>query len=170
MDESVVRAAFVPFGDLSEVQMPIDYQTEKHRGFAFVEFELPEDAQAAIDNMNDSELFGRTLKVNLAKPLRLRENSSRPVWADDEWLQKYAGQSTLGKTNNAEEGAAGDGKAEGGGVAQKRTNEAEAKVSSTIRRPVYTIHVPVQQWGKKYLTKPIVLMKLMADVLVLIRV
>ena len=33
--------------------MPIDYETEKHRGFAFIEFELQEDAQAAIDNMND---------------------------------------------------------------------------------------------------------------------
>ena len=36
---------------MSQVQMPMDYQTEKHRGFAFVEFELQEDAQAAIDNM-----------------------------------------------------------------------------------------------------------------------
>ena len=35
--------------------MPIDYETEKHRGFAFIEFELQEDAQAAIDNMNDGE-------------------------------------------------------------------------------------------------------------------
>ncbi len=97
----MVRSAFIPFGDLSDVQMPVDYQTEKHRGFAFVEFELQEDAQAAIDNMNDSELFGRTLKVNLAKPLRLKENSTRPVWADDEWLQKYSGQATIKK--NAEE-------------------------------------------------------------------
>ena len=35
--------------------MPIDYETEKHRGFAFIEFELQEDAQAAIDNMNDGD-------------------------------------------------------------------------------------------------------------------
>jgi hypothetical protein len=27
--------------------MPIDYETEKHRGFAFIEFELPEDAQVS---------------------------------------------------------------------------------------------------------------------------
>ena len=58
-------------------------------GFAFIEYELPEDAQAAIDNMNDSEMFGRTLRVNIAKPLRIKENSSRPVWQDEEWLQVF---------------------------------------------------------------------------------
>ena len=50
---------------------------------------MPEDAQAAIDNMHDSELFGRTLRVNLAKPLRIKEGATRPVWADEEWLQMY---------------------------------------------------------------------------------
>ena len=49
--EDVLRDAFVPFGDLVDIQIPLDYETEKHRGFAFVEFELPEDAAAAIDNM-----------------------------------------------------------------------------------------------------------------------
>ena len=57
VDEKVLRAAFIPFGELSEVQLPIDYQTEKHRGFAFIDYELPEDAQAAIDNMVGSTLF-----------------------------------------------------------------------------------------------------------------
>jgi peptidyl-prolyl isomerase E (cyclophilin E) len=33
-----------------------------------VEYSEPEDAQHAMDNMNDSELFGRILKVNIAKP------------------------------------------------------------------------------------------------------
>ena len=89
MDEKVIRAAFIPFGDISEVQIPQDYATEKHRGFAFIDFELPEDAQAAIDNMHDAELFGRTLRVNLAKPLRVKENATKPVWADEEWLQMY---------------------------------------------------------------------------------
>jgi len=33
------------------VQLPLDYETQAHRGFAFVEFEAAEDAAAAIDNM-----------------------------------------------------------------------------------------------------------------------
>lgn len=49
--EDVLRNAFIPFGDLVDIQIPLDYETEKHRGFAFIEFELPEDAVAAIDNM-----------------------------------------------------------------------------------------------------------------------
>ena len=41
---------------------------EKHRGFAFVQFEDRGDAADCIDNMNNAELFGRVLKVNVAKP------------------------------------------------------------------------------------------------------
>lgn len=47
----MLHAAFIPFGDIMDIQIPLDYETEKHRGFAFVEFESAEDAAAAIDNM-----------------------------------------------------------------------------------------------------------------------
>lgn len=87
----MLHAAFIPFGDVTDIQIPIDYETEKHRGFAFIEFELAEDAAAAIDNMNESELFGRTIRVNIAKPMRIKEGSSRPVWSDDDWLKKFSG-------------------------------------------------------------------------------
>ncbi|EFB12899.1 hypothetical protein PANDA_022213 [Ailuropoda melanoleuca] len=92
VDDKVLHAAFIPFGDITDIQIPLDYETEKHRGFAFVEFELAEDAAAAIDNMNESELFGRTIRVNLAKPMRIKEGSSRPVWSDDDWLKKFSGK------------------------------------------------------------------------------
>ena len=49
--EQLVSDAFIPFGDIVEIQMPVDYESQKHRGFAFVEFETAEDAAAAIDNM-----------------------------------------------------------------------------------------------------------------------
>ncbi|KAI5639373.1 cyclophilin type peptidyl-prolyl cis-trans isomerase/CLD domain-containing protein [Phthorimaea operculella] len=102
VDEKVLNAAFVPFGDLVDVQIPLDYETEKHRGFAFIEFENAEDAAAAIDNMNDSELFGRTIRVNVAAPQRIKEGSTRPVWSDDNWLQKHAGE-TLKITKDGED-------------------------------------------------------------------
>lgn len=49
--EKLLNDAFIPFGDLVDIQMPIDYETQKHRGFAFIEYEAAEDAAAAIDNM-----------------------------------------------------------------------------------------------------------------------
>ncbi|TRZ01900.1 hypothetical protein DNTS_014860 [Danionella cerebrum] len=82
VDEKVLHAAFIPFGDVTDIQIPLDYETEKHRGFAFIEFEFAEDAAAAIDNMNESELFGRTIRVNIAKPMRIKEGSSRPEEAE----------------------------------------------------------------------------------------
>ncbi|XP_045506150.1 peptidyl-prolyl cis-trans isomerase [Colias croceus] len=102
VDEKVLHAAFIPFGDLVDVQIPLDYETEKHRGFAFIEFENAEDAAAAIDNMNDSELFGRTVRVNVAAPQRIKEGSTRPVWSEDSWLQKHAGE-TLGVDKDNED-------------------------------------------------------------------
>uniref|UniRef100_A0A8C3PLQ1 Peptidyl-prolyl cis-trans isomerase E n=1 Tax=Calidris pygmaea TaxID=425635 RepID=A0A8C3PLQ1_9CHAR len=101
VDEKVLHAAFIPFGDITDIQIPLDYETEKHRGFAFVEFELAEDAAAAIDNMNESELFGRTIRVNLAKPMRIKEGSSRPVWSDDDWLKKFSGKTLEENTEEA---------------------------------------------------------------------
>uniref|UniRef100_A0A8C4ZTA5 Peptidyl-prolyl cis-trans isomerase E n=1 Tax=Gadus morhua TaxID=8049 RepID=A0A8C4ZTA5_GADMO len=83
VDEKVMHAAFIPFGDITDIQIPLDYETEKHRGFAFIEFELAE---------NESELFGRTIRVNIAKPMRIKEGSSRPVWSDDDWLKKFSGK------------------------------------------------------------------------------
>ncbi|KAJ8946848.1 hypothetical protein NQ318_006758 [Aromia moschata] len=100
VDEKVLNAAFIPFGDIVDVQIPLDYESEKHRGFAFIEFESAEDAAAAIDNMNDSELFGRTIRVNLAKPQRIKEGSTRPVWSEDSWLQQHAGETINKKVND----------------------------------------------------------------------
>ena len=56
--------------------------TETHRGFAFVDFDSAEDAAAAIDNMHESELYGRTLRCNIAKPNRVKEGSGRAGKSD----------------------------------------------------------------------------------------
>lgn len=38
--------------------------------------------------MNDSELFGRSIRVNLARPVHLKETSTKPVWSEDQWLSE----------------------------------------------------------------------------------
>ena len=74
----VLRAAFVPFGELVDVDLPTDPSGQKHRGFAFVQYEEQGDAADAIDNMDNAELYGRVLKVNIAKPDAMRGSSHRP--------------------------------------------------------------------------------------------
>ena len=77
-------------------------------------------------------MFGRTLKVNMAKPLRLKENSTRPVWADDEWLSKYAGQDSLQKQSEAE--------ARNAGLDPKKAREAgEAAVDADAKGDLFNM-------------------------------
>ena len=61
-----------------------------HRGFAFIEYDDPRDAKEAVDNMNLSELYGRVLKVKLAKPMKFRDSAVKAVWEEEEWLQEHA--------------------------------------------------------------------------------
>lgn len=65
-----VLDAFIPFGEIVEVQVPKNDKpnsTEPHKGFAYVEYEDSADAKEAIDNMDQAEFFGKVLKVSQAK-------------------------------------------------------------------------------------------------------
>ena len=62
-----VRTAFQEFGTVSDVHLVSDRETGRSRGFGFVTFEKPPDANEAVKNMNGAELDGRILKVNLAE-------------------------------------------------------------------------------------------------------
>jgi RNA recognition motif-containing protein len=71
VDAAVLHAAFVPFGEIVDITLPkpeLPSSTDPHRGFGYVEFEQPDDAAEAMDNMDQSELFGRVIKVAAAKP------------------------------------------------------------------------------------------------------
>lgn len=52
--DSILHAAFLPFGDVTDVSVPMDHATGKHRGFGFVQYESSEDAADAIDNMHNA--------------------------------------------------------------------------------------------------------------------
>jgi cold-inducible RNA-binding protein len=65
--EDQVRDLFTPYGTVESVSMITDRQTGQFRGFCFVEMETAA-ADAAITALNTTELDGRELKVNVAKP------------------------------------------------------------------------------------------------------
>lgn len=68
----------------------------KHRGFGFIEYYEEEDAQEAIDNMNESELFGRTLWVNNARAMDSNPQKwAKPVWADDFFYKRKLAEAGL---------------------------------------------------------------------------
>lgn len=85
--EEIVYAAFIPFGDLREVNLPKDFTENKNKGFAFVDYEEEEDAAAAVENMHGSELQGKVLKVNMARAT-VKLQPGKAVWSSEEWLNK----------------------------------------------------------------------------------
>ncbi len=59
---------FQPFGQVTRVQVIMDRETGRARGFAFVEMPNDEEANKAIAAINGKEVSGRALKVNEARP------------------------------------------------------------------------------------------------------
>jgi RNA recognition motif-containing protein len=66
-DESL-REAFEAFGQVASASVVKDKYTGQSRGFGFVEMPVEAEAAAAVSGLNDTELDGRTLKVDKARP------------------------------------------------------------------------------------------------------
>lgn len=85
---ATIHDAFLPFGEIADVSLPKNENpnsntTEPHRGFAYVEFEDADDAKEAMDNMDQSELFGRVIKVTAAKAPKSADEglgSKKALW------------------------------------------------------------------------------------------
>lgn len=61
--EDTIKQGFNPFGPIKNVSLSWDPQLNKHKGFAFVEYEIPESANLALDQMNGVMMGGRNIKV-----------------------------------------------------------------------------------------------------------
>ena len=61
--EDTIRQSFLPFGPIRSISMSWDPITQKHKGFAFVEYEMPEAAQLSLEQMNGVIIGGRNIKV-----------------------------------------------------------------------------------------------------------
>ena len=76
-NENQLQAAFASYGAVSTARIATDRDTSRPRGFGFVEMASQDEAQAAIAGLNGSELQGRTLTVNEAKPREDRGGGNR---------------------------------------------------------------------------------------------
>jgi RNA recognition motif-containing protein len=68
VNESDLEALFSQFGTVQSAQIIVDRDTNRSKGFGFVEMDTDAQAQAAIDGLNGRDHGGRNLTVNEAKP------------------------------------------------------------------------------------------------------
>ncbi|KAL2265398.1 hypothetical protein VTJ83DRAFT_6498 [Remersonia thermophila] len=113
---TILREAFLPFGEIVDVSFPRNDPHanapkpqaqappfagggagggDAHRGFAYVEFEDPDDAREAVDNMDQAELFGKVIRVSAAKAPKSATaqgllNARTAVWEQEGWLAEHA--------------------------------------------------------------------------------
>ena len=68
VNDEALKEAFATYGNVISANIVRDRQTGRSRGFGFVEFENDSEAAAAIEALNGSEIDGRNIVVNEAKP------------------------------------------------------------------------------------------------------
>ena len=89
-DEAALKALFSPFGEVRRVQLlpPRAGRFDEGAG-ALVTFADVEDADAALDNMADAEVFGSVIRVTQAQPDELEDSQPRTqaIWTQESFLQ-----------------------------------------------------------------------------------
>ena len=68
---------FGPYGEVTQCSLPLDRETGRKRGFAFVELADAAAEQKAIDDLQDVEWMGRMIRVNPAAPREGAGGSNR---------------------------------------------------------------------------------------------
>lgn len=78
-DDSL-KAFFETIGEVSSARVVMDRDTNRSKGFGFVEFADEANNQKAVDELNGKELDGRSINVNLARP---KEDRPRRDFSND---------------------------------------------------------------------------------------
>lgn len=73
MTDADLESTFAEFGQVSSAKVITDRETNRSRGFGFVEFGSKEEGNSAIEGLNGKEVSGRSLVVNEARPPKPRQ-------------------------------------------------------------------------------------------------
>lgn len=68
VDSEKLREIFSAYGEITDATVLTDKFTGRSRGFGFVEYKTDEEAAAAVDALDGSNLEGRDIVVNVARP------------------------------------------------------------------------------------------------------
>lgn len=63
-----IQEVFADYGTVKRVTVPMDRETGRPRGFAFVEMSADSEEDAAIEALDGAEWLGREIRVNKARP------------------------------------------------------------------------------------------------------
>lgn len=74
-----LEAVFSDYGTVKRVQLPMDRESGRVRGFAFVDMEEEAQEDAAIEALDGAKWMGRDLRVNKARPRETSNNNRRPT-------------------------------------------------------------------------------------------
>ncbi|MCX6112860.1 MAG: RNA-binding protein [Proteobacteria bacterium] len=67
-NDATLNELFSKYGEVVSAKVITDADSGRSKGFGFIEMSTAEEAQKAIEQLNDKELDGRNIKVNEAKP------------------------------------------------------------------------------------------------------
>jgi RNA recognition motif-containing protein len=73
-----LKAAFEPYGEVVGAKIVRDKETNRSKGFGFIEMTNDSDGTKAIEALNGTDLSGRNMIVSEAKPRENDGNSSTP--------------------------------------------------------------------------------------------
>ena len=77
LGEEDLREIFEEYGQVSSAKIITDKFTGRGKGFGFVEMESDDEANNAIQELNNAEVGGRNIKVNESKPRPSYDNDRR---------------------------------------------------------------------------------------------
>ena len=89
---------FGPYGAVTQCSLPLDRETGRKRGFAFVELADAAAEQKAIDDLQDVEWMGRMIRVNPAAPREASGGTNRSSG------NRSSGNRSSGNRGNGERG------------------------------------------------------------------
>lgn len=78
--EEDLNNLFSQFGNVSSAKIITDRETGRSRGFGFVEMDVVTEAREAMSNLNDKEVLGRTMSVDIAKERKESSSNRNNRW------------------------------------------------------------------------------------------